>query len=206
VTVPAPIEFELRAGAPVVLTGPNGSGKSVTLETLAGMAGCPQLAMTQSGAADGTRSSGAAPVLLAQYPELQVFGDSVAEEIAFGLRRRGADVAVGLEAAGRMLAFLGLDGLELSRSPWALSTGERRLVQTVGALVIPASLLLLDEPTAGLDPDRSARIGRLIAVAASRTPTLLATQDPQVLRAAGVKVVELGSPTSLTASRSGKMD
>jgi len=206
VTVPAPVEFELRAGAPVVLTGPNGSGKAVTLETLAGTDGCPQLAVTRCGAADGTRSPVPAPVLLAQYPELQIFGDSVADEIVFGLRRRGADVAAGLQAAGRMLAFLGLEGLELSRSPWALSTGERRLVQTVGALVTPGSMLLLDEPTAGLDPDRAARIGRLIAVAASRTPTLLATQDPQVLRVAEVKTVELGSATSLTASRSGKMD
>jgi energy-coupling factor transporter ATP-binding protein EcfA2 len=147
VTVPAPIEFELRAGAPVALTGPNGSGKSVTLETLAGMAGCPQLAVTRSGAADGP-DPGGAPVLLAQYPELQVFGDSVAEEIAFGLRRRGR-MSLQDSSLRPDAGLSGTRGVELSRSPWALSTGERRLVQTVGALVTPASLLLLDEPTAG---------------------------------------------------------
>jgi ABC-type multidrug transport system ATPase subunit len=80
------------------------------------------------------------------------------------------------------------------------------MVQAVAALVTPGSMLLMDEPTVGLDPARAARLGRLVAVAASRRPVVVATQDFALVRASGAKRVELGSASPLTASHSGKMD
>jgi ABC-type multidrug transport system ATPase subunit len=65
----------------------------------------------------------------------------------------------------------------LGRRCWGLSGGEKRLVQVIGALIAPAGLLCLDEPTAGLDSLRRTALGGLISSRAQAGPVLVASQD-----------------------------
>jgi ABC-type multidrug transport system ATPase subunit len=79
----------------------------------------------------------------------------------------------------------------LTRRVWDLAGGERRLVQLVAALSAPASVYLLDEPTAGLDPRRRARLAGVMEEVSARTPILVASQDSDWvlwLRAPSVRI------------------
>jgi len=80
----------------------------------------------------------------------------------------------------------------LGRRTWSLSTGEKRALEIVAALVSPACLHVLDEPTAGLDPRRRAALGRLVGELGERGPILIASQDVEWLRSLTSRVVSLG--------------
>ena len=87
-----------------------------------------------------------------QYPEQQVFEETVYEDIAFGPRNLGysqTEIEARVETACRLV---GLDTELLSRSPFELSGGQVRRVAIAGILAIQPKVLILDEPTAGLDP------------------------------------------------------
>jgi energy-coupling factor transporter ATP-binding protein EcfA2 len=146
----------------------------VALEAIAGLRPCPQVHVERT--VPGVQP----PVLAAQYPELQVFGETVAEELTFGAEQRGGDPDQALEIATQLLVELGLDRTILSRSTWALSTGERRLVQVVALVVTPASAVLVDEPTCGLDVTRGRLLGGILARLAVTVPVAIATQDPRL--------------------------
>ena len=127
-----------------------------------------------------------------QYPDLQVFGDSVAEELAFAADQRGGDGVAARDSGAQLLAELGIGGDILSRSTWALSSGERRLVQVTSALVTPASAVALDEPTCGLDATRGRALAGILRRAAQSVPLAIATQDPELPRRIGATVWQLG--------------
>ena len=186
IAVDRPVELVAAAGRPVALMGPNGSGKTVALEAIAGLAASDQVLLEWEGA----ESPG--PILAAQHPELQGFGETVAEEFAFAPAQRGADVAIALELASQVLVEFGLDRAIMQRSTWELSSGERRLVQLASAIVTPASIVLVDEPTCGVDPVRMRLLGRLLRRIAQRVPVLVATQDERLPEWLGAVHVRLG--------------
>lgn len=181
-----PIEFVVAPGHPIALMGPNGSGKSVVLEAIAGISNCPQVACEfESPPRFG-------PILAAQHPEMQVFGDSVREELAFAAEARAGTSKNALGLATQVLAEVGVGCEFMERSTWTMSAGERRLLQVVSALVTPASAVLLDEPTCGLDPGRSSDLGHVLEQAARRAPLVVATQDPDLPGRIGATQVWLG--------------
>jgi ABC-type multidrug transport system ATPase subunit len=92
----------------------------------------------------------------------------------------------------QLLAELGVGCDILSRSTWLLSSGERRLVQVVAAAVTPASLVAVDEPTCGLDPERARRLGGILARLAETVPLVIATQDDGLLDSIGARGIRLG--------------
>ncbi|HEU4700343.1 MAG TPA: ABC transporter ATP-binding protein [Gemmatimonadales bacterium] len=182
---PAPaldgVTLEMAAGEGVALLGPNGAGKT-TLTRLA-MALLHPARGTVTVAGRATR--GRAPEDLAdvagylfQQPEAQLFERTVRAEVAFGPRRLGWDEA---RVAARVDAVLA--ALDLAPSadvhPYDLPVPRRRLVALAAALAAEPRLLLLDEPTAGLDRVGRGLVERAVrAVRASGVAVLAVTHDP----------------------------
>lgn len=97
-----------------------------------------------------------------QFPEYQLFEETVEKDVAFGAKNFGASKEEALNKAHRALISVGLDGTYFKRSPFELSGGEKRRVAIAGILAIEPDILVLDEPTAGLDPKGAADIMSLV--------------------------------------------
>lgn len=151
------LSLDIRRGEFLGIIGHTGSGKSTLIQHLNG------LLKPSSGTIylDGTdiwaepkkiRSVRFRVGLVFQYPEYQLFEDTVRKDIAFGPKNMGLDTA---EVERRVLAALsavGLDESVLDKSPFALSGGQKRRVAIAGVMAMEPEVLILDEPTAGLDP------------------------------------------------------
>src|SRR5207249_6196166 len=94
----------------------------------------------------------------------------------------------------------------LKRRTWDLSSGEKRLVQAVATLLPPASLVILDEPTCGVDERRKKALGRMIRERATRGPVLLASQDSVWLNQIHAYTNALDEDAGKIASLSKKTD
>ena len=186
IRIAEPVEWELAPGHPLALVGANGSGKTVALEAIAGLTASPQVTITEAGPWPHP------PVLAAQFPELQVFGETVAEELCFGAVARGENAGRALELASQLIAELGLEQELMSRSTWSLSAGERRLIQVAAALLTPASRVVIDEPTCGLDRQRAERLSLVLARIGAFVPVIVATQDPELPSRLGARERRLG--------------
>lgn len=90
--------------------------------------------------------------LVFQFPEYQLFEETIGKDIAFGPKNFGAGEEEAADIARRMLAYVGLSEDYMQRSPFELSGGQKRRVAIAGILAMEPDVLVLDEPTAGLDP------------------------------------------------------
>jgi energy-coupling factor transporter ATP-binding protein EcfA2 len=172
VQVGAATEIAVAARGVTAVSGPNGSGKSVILASASGLIRPDQITL------EPDPISGPPPILATQYPEHQIFEEKVADELVYAAVSRGVDRGAALERAAACFEALGLSAAAfLERRCWVLSGGEKRLVQVIGALIAPAGLLCLDEPTAGLDPMRRTALGDLVSRRAEAGPVLVASQD-----------------------------
>ena len=156
------VSLEIREGEAVGLVGATGSGKSTLAQHLNGLLrpsrGRVRVAGVEVPARGGDLASLRAEVgLLFQFPEQQLFEESVALDVAFGPRNLGLKGSAVDERVEEALDLVGLPRSRFGeRSPFALSGGERRRAALAGVLAMRPRVLVLDEPTAGLDP-RGAR-------------------------------------------------
>lgn len=170
------VSLEVPAHTTTAIVGQTGSGKSTLLRLLCGLeaadAGsltvCGINAATKRGRCQVRRAVG----YVMQHPERQLFAQTVAEDVAFGPRNQGLSAA---EVERRVAHALDLVGLADRRdaSPFELSGGQQRLAAIAGVLAMEPELLVLDEPTAGLDPRGRARLRALMADLAAHGVTLL---------------------------------
>ncbi len=178
------VSLELSGGV-CGLMGRTGSGKTTLLEVMAG-ATAPDAGVV--------RLVGQGEVgLVFQLPERQFFEPTVERELTFGLLARGVGAGEARGRAGRALALMGLSLDDLARrSPFSLSGGQQRRVAIASVLALRPALLLLDEPTAGLDP-RSRRdcLDAVRAAAAAGATVVVASHDANALAEVADRLVVL---------------
>ncbi len=170
------VSFDIRLGESVAIVGQTGSGKSTLMRLLCGLEAPDAGAVTVNGANTankrGRRAARASIGYVMQHPERQLFAPTVAEDVAFGPRNQGLSSE---EVARRVDYALDLVGLGKKRdhSPFELSGGQKRLAAIAGVLAMKPELLVLDEPTAGLDPRGRARLRALLAELRASGATLV---------------------------------
>ncbi|MBT3346329.1 MAG: ATP-binding cassette domain-containing protein [Gemmatimonadetes bacterium] len=154
----ADIEMEITAGEILAIAGASGSGKTTLVQHLNGLLRPSDGQLTLDGVdlADEkrlpSRTLRQRVGLVFQFPEAQLFAESVAEDVAFGPQNVGLDAVAIDEHVTRALEAVGLPIADYGhRSPFHLSGGERRRVAIAGVLAMDPQILVLDEPTAGLD-------------------------------------------------------
>ena len=98
-----------------------------------------------------------------QYPEYQLFGETVFEDVAFGPKNMGVSDSELQDRVDQALTLVGLDLSLKERSPFELSGGQKRKVAIAGVLAMQPQILILDEPTAGLDPKGRDEVLSLVA-------------------------------------------
>lgn len=151
------VSLTVRRGEFLGLAGHTGSGKSTLVQHLNGLIR-PQEGSVCALGLDLSNKKDAAAVkakvgVAFQYPERQLFAETVAQDVAFGPRNLGLPQD---EVARRVASSLGRVGLDLAaigdKSPFELSGGQQRRVAFAGVLAMEPEVLVLDEPMAGLDP------------------------------------------------------
>ncbi len=150
------ISFSVRKGELLGIIGHSGSGKSTLVQHLNGLirpgAGAVRvLGMDASRGADLRRLRHKVGLLF-QYPEHQLFEETVARDIAFGPGRMGLPEGEIRRRVADAAEVVGLSDDELAKSPFELSGGQRRRAAIAGVLAMEPEILILDEPAAGLDP------------------------------------------------------
>ena len=173
------VSFALEPGEFVGIIGHTGSGKSTLMQQMNG------LLKPTSGRVllDGvdiwsdkklTRQARFRVGLVFQYPEYQLFEETVYRDIAFGPKNMG----LGEEEVDRRVreaaGFVGLTEAQLEVSPFDLSGGQKRRVAIAGVIAMEPEVLILDEPTAGLDPvGRSEILGNIEAYRQAKNATIM---------------------------------
>ncbi|MCG8641252.1 MAG: energy-coupling factor ABC transporter ATP-binding protein [Desulfobacterales bacterium] len=160
------LSFKLGRGERLGLVGPNGSGKSTFMHLLMGLvkpdAGSIRLFGQSMNSEKDFKQARRRIGFVFQNADDQLFSPTVIEDVAFGLLNMGKSPEEAVELSGNMLKALHLDGFE-DRITFKLSGGEKKLVSLATVLVMEPEVLLLDEPTTGLDEQTVARIVEVLS-------------------------------------------
>ncbi|MDR2929676.1 MAG: energy-coupling factor ABC transporter ATP-binding protein [Propionibacteriaceae bacterium] len=154
------LSFEVPAGQRILLLGPSGAGKSTLLTGLAGVLGG-----ADEGESEGslTLAEGTRPAWMMQDPSSQLVMSRVGDDVAFGCENLAMTPTKIWPRVRSSLDAVGLGWIDLKHSTTELSGGEQQRLVLAGALAMGADLLLLDEPTANLDPDGVVQIRDAVA-------------------------------------------
>ena len=146
------ISFNVAAGEVLAIAGHTGSGKSTLIQIIAGLIDLMGGSVTIDNLPVNDKKIRRLVGIVFQYPEHQLFEETVESDIAFGPKNFGlsdAEISARVEEAMRQV---GLNAALKKVSPFELSGGQRRRVAIAGILALKPKYLILDEPTAGLDP------------------------------------------------------
>lgn len=151
------VNLKIERGEFLGIIGHTGSGKSTLIQHLNGLLkpteGTVRLDGTDIWADPKNMRQVRFQVgLVFQYPEYQIFEETVEKDIAFGPRNMGLSEAEVTERVRETAEIIGLSPELLGRSPFLLSGGQKRRVAIAGVMAMRPKVLILDEPTAGLDP------------------------------------------------------
>jgi energy-coupling factor transport system ATP-binding protein len=206
------VSLAIRPGELVALIGPTGSGKSTLIQHFNGLlrptAGTVRVAGHDLWAPRADRRRARQQVgLVFQFPEYQLFEETVRRDVAYGPGHLGLGEATVAERVDEALHLVGLDPVRFGeRSPFTLSGGEMRRVALAGVLAMRPEVLVLDEPTAGLDPRGKEEIiarletlhrqGLTIVIITHSMDEVARLADRVVVLAEG-RVVMAGSPAEI---------
>jgi len=206
------IDMDIRAGEKIAVIGANGTGKSTLLQLLDGLI-FPDKGNIIFRGRDLSEKSLDSPAfsrefrgkvgLVFQNPDIQLFCPTVREDITFGPLQLGVDVRAIEKRLDDLTALLGIKHL-LDRAPHQLSIGEKRKVSIASTLAMDPEVIILDEPTAGLDPQTTRHIIDLITQANQDGKTIItATHDLHIIEEisdtvyafSGLKKISRSGPT-----------
>ena len=153
------VSLTIEDGSYTALIGHTGSGKSTILQLLNGLLVPSQgsvrvfdTLITSTSKNKDIRQIRKQVGLVFQFAENQIFEDTVLKDVAFGPQNFGVSEEDAEQIAREKLALVGIDESLFNRSPFELSGGQMRRVAIAGILAMEPAILVLDEPTAGLDP------------------------------------------------------
>lgn len=162
------VSFQLKTGEFAAVIGHTGSGKSTLMQQLNGLLRPDSGKITVGEVCITDPSTKMTEVrrkvgLVFQYPEYQLFEETVAKDVAFGPKQVGMTGEELDRVVEESIRLTGLDYEEVKeRSPFELSGGQKRRVAIAGVLAMKPEILILDEPTAGLDPSAHRGVLELI--------------------------------------------
>ena len=167
------ITFEVKDGGLFVITGRSGTGKTTLARLLCGLLK----------PVSGTVNVSEQPRMVFQFPERQLFARTVLEDVMYGPLNMGMDEGKAREAALTAMRKLGLGEDMQDRSPFSLSGGEKRLAAIAGILAMDPQILVLDEPTAGLDAFGCDALVRILRALHDEGRTIIViTHDGQIMK------------------------
>jgi cobalt/nickel transport system ATP-binding protein len=182
--------LQIRRGERVALLGANGSGKSTLIRLMAALSFPTQgkisffgteITPSQLENPDFFYSFRRRVSIVFQNPEIQLFNPSVFDEVAFAPLQLGWPKSQIRDRVLEILSAMGIESLR-DRPPHRLSGGEQKRVALASVLVLDPEVLLLDEPTAGLDPSSAAQMVALLSSWKGSSKTvIIATHDLDVL-------------------------
>ncbi|MCI6255981.1 MAG: energy-coupling factor transporter ATPase [Clostridiales bacterium] len=151
------VDFTAYKGEYLGVIGHTGSGKSTLIQHLNGLLKPTSGRVLLEGkdiweSKERTHQTRFQVGLVFQYPEYQLFEETIYKDIAFGPKNMGLDEAEIDRRVREAAAFVGLGEDMLQQSPFELSGGQKRRVAIAGVIAMEPKVLILDEPTAGLDP------------------------------------------------------
>jgi energy-coupling factor transport system ATP-binding protein len=208
------VDLEVLAGERLAIIGPTGSGKSTLVQHFNGLlrptSGTVRIEGEDLWARATDRRRARQRVgLVFQFPEAQLFEETVRRDVAFGPRNLALPDDAIAERVDDALRQVGLDPARFGdRSPFGLSGGEMRRVAIAGVLAMRPRVLVLDEPTAGLDPQgRDELLARLERLHRQGLTLVLISHDMDVVARLADRVVVLhegrvllqGSPREIFA-------
>ena len=167
------ITFEVKDGGLFVITGRSGTGKTTLARLLCGLLK----------PVSGTVNVSEQPRMVFQFPERQLFARTVLEDVMYGPLNMRMDEWKAREAALTTMRKLGLGEDLQNRSPFSLSGGEKRLAAIAGILAMDPQILVLDEPTAGLDAFGCDALVRILRALHDEGRTVIViTHDGQIMK------------------------
>lgn len=200
-TSPAVIDdysLTVKSGEIVAMISKNGSGKSTLAKTICGLLKADSGTITVDGipvtgktSRDDRRKLRSTIGYVMQLPEQQLFADTVRNDIAYGPQNFGLKGDALKRRVDETLRLLRIKNLA-EKSPFALSGGQQRLVAIAGVLACKPRVLVLDEPTAGLDFEAASRILEILYTLHNQGVTIvLITHNIQEAKALGARIVSI---------------
>ncbi|MBN1775657.1 MAG: energy-coupling factor transporter ATPase [Clostridiales bacterium] len=219
------ISFSVKRGEVYSVIGHSGSGKTTLISHLNGLIrpqkGEVELLDPKSGTVWNTRKNADVKEmrrrigLLFQYPEYQLFEETVRKDILFGPLKMGMDKEAAEKSLMDAIRLVGLDESYLDRSPFELSGGQKRRVAFAGVIAMDPEILVLDEPAAGLDPvgrrdvfryiRELKNLGKTIILVSHNMDEAARISDRLLVLSEGRAICE-ASPDELFSSREKVMD
>ncbi len=177
-TAPEPVlrgaSLRIEPGQIALVAGRSGSGKSTLLELICGLADPSQGVISWHGKAINARQRRCLCGLVFQFPERHFLGLTIGQELRLGQRRLPS------EKAEAVLHQVGLSGLSFQQPPEELSGGQQRRLAMAVQLLRDPKVLLMDEPTAGLDWSVRSEIIELIGQLSRDRIVLIVTHEPEL--------------------------
>ena len=200
-TSPAVIDdysLTVKSGEIVAIISKNGSGKSTLAKTICGLLKADSgtitvddIPVTGKTSRNDRRKLRSTIGYVMQLPEQQLFADTVRNDIAYGPKNFGLKGNALKERVDETLRLLRIKNLA-EKSPFALSGGQQRLVAIAGVLACKPRVLVLDEPTAGLDFEAASRILEILYTLHNQGVTIvLITHNIQEAKALGARIVSI---------------